>query len=268
MPIKFRSSAISEPFIFDSVGNHWPQEAIRRHKGYPYYHYLQTEKGRGRIEFSDQSFLLEENEGVLIAPFVPHSYSALEPGWLTAFATFTGTLEDSISKMLENRPIIYINKEQGSQIASLLESVMLKYEITPVDNHQLSVDCYHLLMHFIKGSHDHSFLEDPSYQRYVAPVIQEIETHYDQPLTVQMLSSHVFVTPQYLSRLFVRFLGCSVYDYLLNHRIQRAKELLLSPTRQEIQEIAIRTGFASSSHFISLFKKSVGLTPGEFRRMN
>ena len=76
------------------------------------------------------------------------------------------------------------------------------------------------------------------------------------------------MTPQYLSRLFRRFLGCSAYEYLTTYRINKAKELLLVESSLEIQEIAIRTGFSDTSHFIAMFKKASGLTPGEFRRTN
>ena len=42
------------------------------------------------------------------------------------------------------------------------------------------------------------------------------------------VSQEVFITPQYLSRLFSRYLGCSVYEYLTKFRLSKAKELLVS----------------------------------------
>lgn len=81
------------------------------------------------------------------------------------------------------------------------------------------------------------------------------------------LSRQVFVTPQYLSRLFQRFLGCSVYEYLMTCRINRAKELLPTAPRMEVQEIAAQTGFSDPSHFIAMFRKNTGRTPLEFRKI-
>ena len=72
MPIKFRTASVSEPFTFDSIGNHWTQESILRPNGFPHYHYLQTEEGCGRIEIQGKKYLLGEGEGVLIAPFIRH----------------------------------------------------------------------------------------------------------------------------------------------------------------------------------------------------
>lgn len=75
MPIKIRKTLLHEPITFDTIGNHWEQVPIYRPNGYPLYHYLQTEKGVGKIEIQGKSYLLNENEGILIAPFIPHSYA-------------------------------------------------------------------------------------------------------------------------------------------------------------------------------------------------
>ena len=56
-------------------------------------------------------------------------------------------------------------------------------------------------------------MQDPLYQRYIVPVVREIETNFSSDLTAQALSEKVFVSPQYLSRLFRRFFSCSVYEY-------------------------------------------------------
>ena len=74
MPIYFRNAPVREPFIYDSIGNHWLQDATSRPNGYPFYHYLQTESGCGRITIQGKSYLLHEQEGVLIAPSIRHSY--------------------------------------------------------------------------------------------------------------------------------------------------------------------------------------------------
>ena len=68
MSIYFRNTPVSAPFMFESLGNHWNQVNIFRPDGYPYYHYLQTEKGTGRIEVRGKFYTLGANEGILIAP--------------------------------------------------------------------------------------------------------------------------------------------------------------------------------------------------------
>lgn len=268
MPINFRTGPISEPLAFDSIGNHWPQEDVFRPKGHALYHYLQSEEGAGRIVIQGKEYTLDQGEGVLIAPFIHHAYSKKTERWLTSFATFIGTLENSISKIVGNKPVIFIEREEGKKISSILADGMKKYESHPVDTKSLSIDCYCLLMHFVGGVYNHDLLNEPLYIQYVSPVIKEIETLYDTQITVQELSSSIYITPQYLSRLFRRFLGCSVYEYLTTYRMNKAKEMLLMNSKMEVQLIAQQVGFSDTSHFIAIFKKVTGYTPLEFRRLN
>ena len=266
MPIKIRKTLLKEPFIFDTIGNHWEQDAITRPQGFPLYHYLQSEKGTGKLEIEGKKYILNEGEGFLIAPNIPHSYEPEGEEWLTTFITFTGMVEDTISKILGDRQIIFTSKEQGTVIATLIDDMMERYENPSIDAKSFSVDTYRILMNFVDNIS--TYKNDPLYKKYVEPIITEIEQGYNYEITLQSLSKKIYISPQYLSRLFKRFVGCSVYKYLTNYRINKAKELLLTDQRTEIQQIAQLVGFLDTSHFIVMFKKFVGITPLEYRKLN
>ena len=70
-----------------------------------------------------------------------------------------------------------------------------------------SSSCYHFLLALIQQQNADANEKHHLYQRYIAPVLLEIETNYAHPLTVAELAEKIFVTPQYLSRLFQRFWG-------------------------------------------------------------
>ena len=106
MTVIFRSVPVDVPFTFESVGTEWEQPRVIRPEGYPYYHYLQTEKGSGRIETSVGSFVLHEDEGLLLAPHIRHSYEKESAVWYTKFASFTGTLESSIPGIVGSRSAV------------------------------------------------------------------------------------------------------------------------------------------------------------------
>ena len=78
----------------------------------------------------------------------------------------------------------------------------------------------------------------------------------------------VFVSQQYLSRVFTEFMNCSVYEYLTNYRINKAKELLLINSRRKVQDIASDVGYSDASHFIVMFRKLTGMTPAQFRKLH
>lgn len=267
MPIYFGNAAAGAPFMFDSVGNHWSQNDTRRPNGHPHFHYLQTENGSGSIQIQGKTYTLNQNEGVLITPFIPHAYSRSTAAWYTLFATFTGLLENDIAKILGSKQVIFVDKKTGIQIADLISEIVRKYEQPSPDIKELSSDCYDLLLNFTDCAASRNMHLEPLYIRYIAPIVKEIETNYSEELTIQELSQSIYITPQYLSRLFRRYLGCSVYEYLTMYRINKAKELLLTSPHLKVLDIAIAVGFSDTSHFIAMFKKTTGLTPLEFRKM-
>ncbi len=268
MEYYFRTAPVIEPFYFDSIGNNRTQEDINRPKGYPLYHYLQTDKGKGLITIQGKKHILNAGDGVMIAPLIPHSYTRFSDEWLTSFVTFTGTLESSISNILGNRQVIFIPPEQSKIITGKIANIIKKYNHPPVDNRELSVDCYSLLMTFSSNLYTPERIADPLYQRYVVPVVKEIETNFSSDLTLQELSSQLFITPQYLSKLFKRFKGYSVYGYLTIYRINKAKEYLMANHHMSVQQVGSLVGFSDTSHFIQMFKKTTNTTPLEFRKIN
>ncbi|MBO5294632.1 MAG: helix-turn-helix transcriptional regulator [Clostridia bacterium] len=77
-------------------------------------------------------------------------------------------------------------------------------------------------------------------------------------------ASFVNLSYSYYSKLFRRVVGKNFNDYLTTVRINEAERLLLS-TEQTITEIALATGFATSSHFIEKFRKIKNITPKQYR---
>ena len=94
-------------------------------------------------------------------------------------------------------------------------------------------------------------------QRYIA-------NHIEQDLSRDTIANHVFLNPDYLSRIFKKETGYSISDYVLKERIHMAKELL-SQTNIPVSSIASAVGHTNFSHFAKIFKKHVGLGPSEFR---
>lgn len=91
-----------------------------------------------------------------------------------------------------------------------------------------------------------------------------IEANYDQELSREMVASSVFLTPDYLAKMFKRETGLSIKDYLNDYRILKAKEALVQGNAT-ISQIAADTGFESISYFSTVFKKITGETPVAFR---
>ncbi len=94
-----------------------------------------------------------------------------------------------------------------------------------------------------------------------------MEEHFANPdLSLNHLSERFNVTPKYVSHLFKAELDVKFIDLLVQLRLQRAEELLHS-TDDTIQNIAIQVGYANSITFGRVFKRIIGVTPGDYRKL-
>lgn len=263
MPIYFYPNRASFPLSLDSVGNCWEQTPVSRPDGYFCYHWLQTEKGCGEVRIDNQKLLLAENQGILIAPFIPHSYHGAAPSWTTCFATFNGKMISGMQKVI-GRQAFYLAGETPQ--FSFRNWVDRMVEDRNMDEVRSSIECYTFFMNFTGFAQYHQ-QQHPLYRQYILPVTEEIENNYSQDLTAQSLAGQFFISSQYLNRLFQRFLGRSTYQYILEIRIKHAKELLANNPEMDVQQISSLAGFNDASHFCKTFKRHTGYTPLEFRKL-
>ena len=84
-------------------------------------------------------------------------------------------------------------------------------------------------------------------------------------LSLQTLANESGYSRVHFVRMFRGATGYSPHNYLLNLRLERARELLKNPSMSLI-DIALDCGFSSHSHMSRLFHKSVGVTPSAYRR--
>lgn len=96
-------------------------------------------------------------------------------------------------------------------------------------------------------------------------VMNYIEHHYCEELSIAELAAMFDLTPNYLSSLLKSRKNIKFTDYLTTLRLRKAKELLLS-TNLSVREISEQIGYHSQSHFTKLFMENVHYTPAEFKR--
>lgn len=102
----------------------------------------------------------------------------------------------------------------------------------------------------------------------VAPlnrVLEYIDSHYEQPIELDVLARENHISSRYLRRLFSKYMNVSAVDYITMLQVERAKDLLWY-TDDTISEVAIKVGYNSPQYFTAVFKKKTGVTPWEFRR--
>lgn len=98
----------------------------------------------------------------------------------------------------------------------------------------------------------------------VRQVKATIDRCYMEQLSVSSLASQVHLTPTYLCVVFKQETGITINDYLTAERLRQAKRLLSDPN-VKLADVCFEVGYLSPSYFSKLFKKQVGVPPGEYR---
>lgn len=95
---------------------------------------------------------------------------------------------------------------------------------------------------------------------------QYLAEHLDEELSREGVAATLGLHPNYLSTLFTRHAGASFHRTLEGLRIDRAKAVLRADPQMQIRELAAWCGYADAGHFIRVFKRATGKTPGRFAR--
>ncbi len=99
----------------------------------------------------------------------------------------------------------------------------------------------------------------------VKAVCDYLSAHAAEQISLDSLSAIAGLSKYHLLRAFTKETGITPYSYLETIRIDRAKTLLRQGTAPA--EAALNAGFSDQSHFSNAFKRFIGLTPGQYRRV-
>ena len=101
-------------------------------------------------------------------------------------------------------------------------------------------------------------------QSRIHRVIDYIDSNLDGDLSLSAMSKEAALSSYHFCRSFKASVGCSPHSFVMQRRIDRAKQLL-AHNRLTLAQIAYACGFSSQSHMTTKFKKHVGVTPGQYR---
>jgi AraC-like DNA-binding protein len=103
-------------------------------------------------------------------------------------------------------------------------------------------------------------------QKLLKKILQFIGANYLGDISLNDLSKSGNISKSECNRLFQRTLSCSPFEYLINFRISKSQEYL-SDEKYSITDIAGLVGFNSVNYYTTVFKKHLGYTPTEYKKM-
>jgi transcriptional regulator GlxA family with amidase domain len=100
--------------------------------------------------------------------------------------------------------------------------------------------------------------------RALRRVREFIEAHLEENISIQVLASIAGLSMYHFARAFKQSEGMTPHEYVIQCRVQRAKDLL-AETDLPLSEIALASGFSDQSHCARRFREHVGVTPSSYR---
>lgn len=135
----------------------------------------------------------------------------------------------------------------------------------------ISIRYTHLfgVLNTLKSDHDSAPEFTPEQVQRVERLMNEEHAYLEPDISVESLARRASLPERTLSRILNQHFGKNFFEFINSYRVEEAKRLLRAPESQHwtILEVLADAGFTSKSTFNAIFKKQVGKTPSQYRKM-
>jgi AraC-like DNA-binding protein len=128
------------------------------------------------------------------------------------------------------------------------------------------VDLLYLVSELARKPLNDAYVPSSERERHVQRVIEYIEAHYAEDVSMEGMERELHVSRHYLARVFKEWTGTTVFQFLYHRRINQAKTLFMLENDLSVSEVGARVGFKHLPHFSRVFKQSEGCPPEQYRK--
>ena len=235
-------------------------------------------KGQMNFVFNDGNYTFPVSENHAIVLYNPQKPLPIEaelaPGsWWVGILISIQKFHALFSKDADHIPFLSIeNKSKkfydtaqfGSSIAVVLSQILQLKIHESMKALYLKGKVYELLSLYFNRQEDPSleqcpFLVDEENIRKIRKAKSIIIERMSEPPSLESLSSEIGLSLKKLKEGFKQIYGDTVYSYLLDHKMEEARRMLASQ-KYNVNEVGLKLGYSTASHFIAAFKKKFGTT--------
>lgn len=169
----------------------------------------------------------------------------------------------------ENKDKKYYTQEGVSPAIAVILSQIINYNLHPsIKELYIKGKVYELIALYFNKSTDSDleqcpFLVDEDNVRRIRNAKEIIISRMAEPPTLTELSTEIGLSLKKLKEGFKQIYGDSVYSFLFDYKMEYARKMLESG-KYNVNEVGLKVGYSTASHFISAFRKKYGTTPKKY----
>lgn len=256
----------------ESVGryNNWSDHHVYRGPGSLKdfnFHFITA--GKGYVEINDMIYTLQKGDAFLYFPHEENRYySSEDDPWDIHWVHFYGkNIKQFLIQNGFHRSSLWTIKRSDSLIQAhqqLMEEAR-QYNILRLPH--LSMLTYGVIVQFMSEAIPLTAHKGFDSEEKVANLLPLMQEKASQPFLLEDWAQQAGITPYYFCKLFRKVTQMSPLDFITLCRLQFAKQLLLEDVTVPVKEIALRSGYPTTSYFNKRFIAHEGITPTEFRKL-
>lgn len=256
------------PFYVNEYGHYFARSNyFTERQDQKNYLLIHTLSGKGYLNYRDREYVLGANQTVMFHCAPHHMYKTVQgESWDFLWFHFNGTSAKEYFSLLNQDSLNIITESDPLRFRKMLEDLFASFTVNDIPaNVKIAMITTNIISHLLISKFASvKNKKHAEHQSDIEKVIGHIQCHYKSKLDMEALAQIACMSKYYLIRLFKSHTGVSPYEFLINYRINKAKELLKT-TEYSVGEICTLAGFNDYSHFIREFKKVVGMTPLKYR---
>lgn len=231
-------------------------------------HYIYS--GKGTFEINGCTYHLESGQGFLISPGDIATYKADDKSpWTYAWVEFDGRLSKKYLEQVglsSKQPVFSCKKEDLIQTS--FSRIFDACKMNRSNNLLVLSSLYHFLAMINEASHPDTYLQNGSKPKdfYIQQALVFIEKNHSRNLCISEMAEYLSLNRNYMSKLFKESVGLTPQSYLINYRMEKAKELMKN-SFLTIGEISALVGYNDQLMFSRMFKKIFGMSPKNYRNL-
>lgn len=247
----------------ERITNH--EYTVLRPNGRKDYHFLYVKSGWIDAELDEQKIHIKTGQCMVFYPFVAQKYTfCYEGNPTTYYVHFTGAaVEEAMSFLRKKEDMLYtiISKSDFE----ILFSQLIRTHNTPSplcipEENSLLLQLINFL---IRASMPSNALS----RKEISVSTVYFQEHFNEEIDIKKYAEGLNLSYSRFAHIFTEQIGISPHKYILQYRISKAAELLMTSSLN-ISEISENVGFQDSLYFSRLFRKHMGISPTEYRHVN